>query len=149
VFAEPITELALEVVFGACLAAVSGGEFEQTFPSERIISLSASERVEYGVADGDAAYRIETDVGLVVIQQIEGYCRVITGEGDPEKARERFKERLMAFGGYLPQGEGLQDTLNTTFGKIDIADGEYIAISFTASTAGFFASSFRMKQEGE
>jgi len=144
---EPITEMALAIVFGACVPAVSGGAIKQTVPSEKFAQLSQSEMNEYGVNDAEAAFRIVTDVGLIIVAQKDGYCRVIIGEGDPVEARERFKQLLSERGGYIPTEKGLQETPDTTVGKIDLGHNEYIAISFTAgSDAGFFASSFRMKQ---
>jgi hypothetical protein len=142
-----LTAVALSAVFGLCVPAVSLDKLPQTFSTKMVVPLTNEEKKRYAEAIGndDRAFRIESDTGFVLMTVKGGFCRIITGEGNPESAAAEFRLRLKKAGGKEEQiVHHKSDSLEIT-GVIPLTNKDNVVVLFSAqknSNSGFFASAF-------
>lgn len=145
--AGALTAIALNALFSLCVPGVSQGKLEQTFPTADILPLTDQERAAYAdaIKDDDRSFRVRSSSGFVLVTTKGGFCRVIVGEEDGQKAADDFLAKLKTIGGHEDGISKDKDGYETIDGTIPLGGGDIVALVFTTqlnSNSGFFASAF-------
>ncbi|MGA9795649.1 MAG: hypothetical protein WBQ17_08945 [Rhizomicrobium sp.] len=145
--ASALTAIALNALFGLCVPSVSQGKLEQTFPTADILPLTDKERAAYAdaIKDDDRSFRARSSSGFVLVTIKGGFCRVIIGEDEGQKAADDFLAKLKIAGGHEDRVSKGKEGYETIDGTIPLDGGDIVALVFTTrlnSNSGFFASAF-------
>jgi hypothetical protein len=150
---EGTIDIALSALFEWCVPAVTGGRVEQRFPIDLIVPLTKEQEVEYAAAieDCDAAWRVISDDGFILLAMKQPFCRAITGDGNPKVALQRFRQRLAALGGRELPAEQVREGWELISGSVEIGDNLEVHVLFTGELgnpdAGFFWSAVLARRD--
>ncbi|HEX3652635.1 MAG TPA: hypothetical protein VHU18_07420 [Rhizomicrobium sp.] len=143
-----INDVAISVFFGLCVPTVSDGRLEQTFSPERVVPLTDEDRELYDLGKWEA-WKIQTDIGFVAFEPRDGWCRVLTCEGDPKEALQLFRRQIADLRGWEEGIEMQGDGYERVNAMIPLCDGFSVAALLVAEIenpdAGFVASAILVR----
>jgi hypothetical protein len=138
-------ELAIAALFDLCIPTASSGQIEQTFPDDLVVPLTQAEANDYAetIKGCQRVLKIKSEDGIILFALENGWCKVITADGNPVVALETYLCRLRTIGGHESSRESLGEWLNV-HGTIPVNDSDIIVVVFAADMsnpdAGFYGS---------
>jgi hypothetical protein len=145
-----LSELALDVVFDWCVPAASEGRLRQSFPASSFLELTDEERKEFGDADWDECWRIDTDKGLILYSVTRSKHQINTCDCDPKTASASFINRLKSIGARDIAVEDQDEGWKRIDGIVDVASDLIVPVIFVCEienpVAGFFSSAWLMRK---